>query len=106
MATATATQHVGKIVQIIGPVIDVEFEAGQLPEIYNALSIKSEGTAAGSIDVLAEVEKHLGENRVRAVAIKPNDGLQRGIKAVHFGGPGHVPVGPGKRCPVPAVFGG
>jgi F-type H+-transporting ATPase subunit beta len=91
---ATQTQHVGKIVQIIGPVIDVEFEAGHLPEIYNALSIKSEGTAAGSIDIVAEVEQHLGENRVRAVAMKPTDGLQRGMKAVDLGEPISVPVGP------------
>src|SRR6185312_4988222 len=91
---ATATQQVGKIVQIIGPVVDVEFEAGHLPEIYNALSIKSEGTAAGSIDIVAEVEQHLGENRVRAVAMKPTDGLQRGMKAVDLGHPIEVPVGP------------
>src|SRR6266478_4957214 len=90
----TATQQVGKIVQIIGPVLDVEFEAGQLPEIYNALSIKSEGTAAGSIDVVAEVEQHLGENRVRAVAMKPTDGLQRGMQAIDLGEPITVPVGP------------
>ncbi len=91
---ATQTQHVGTIVQIIGPVVDVEFEAGHLPEIYNALSIKSEGTAAGTIDIVAEVEQHLGENRVRAVAMKPTDGLQRGMKAVDLGGPISVPVGP------------
>ncbi|HMJ84922.1 MAG TPA: F0F1 ATP synthase subunit beta [Vicinamibacterales bacterium] len=90
MATATATaQAVGKIVQIIGPVIDVEFEAGHLPEIYNALSIKSD-----TIDIVAEVEQHLGENRVRAVAMKPTDGLQRGMKAVDLGGPITMPVGP------------
>src|SRR6266404_4105913 len=94
MIMATQTQQVGKIVQIIGPVVDIEFEAGHLPEIYNALSIKSEGTAAGSIDVVAEVEQHLGENRVRAVAMKPTDGLQRGMKAVDLGGPITVPVGP------------
>src|SRR5438309_6073381 len=87
-------QQVGTIVQIIGPVLDVEFEAGHLPEIYNALSIKSEGTAAGKIDIVAEVEQHLGENRVRAVAMKPTDGLQRGMKAVDLGGPITVPVGP------------
>jgi len=91
---ATQTQHTGTIVQIIGPVVDVEFEAGHLPEIYNALSIKSEGTAAGSIDIVAEVEQHLGENRVRAVAMKPTDGLQRGMKAVDLGGPISMPVGP------------
>jgi F-type H+/Na+-transporting ATPase subunit beta len=90
MATATATaQAVGKIVQIIGPVVDVEFDAGHLPEIYNALSIKS-----GTIDIVAEVEQHLGENRVRAVAMKPTDGLQRGMKAVDLGGPITMPVGP------------
>ena len=90
MATATATaQAVGKIVQIIGPVIDVEFEAGHLPAIYNALSIKSD-----TLDIVAEVEQHLGENRVRAVAMKPTDGLQRGMKAVDLGGPITVPVGP------------
>src|SRR3954449_4993476 len=91
---ATQTQQVGKIVQIIGPVVDVEFEAGHLPEIYNALSIKSTGTAAGDIDIVAEVEQHLGENRVRAVAMKPTDGLQRGMKAVDLGSPITVPVGP------------
>ncbi len=89
-----AEQRIGTIVQIIGPVVDVEFEAGHLPEIYNALSIKSEGTAAGKIDIVAEVEQHLGENRVRAVAMKPTDGLQRGMKAVDLGGPITVPVGP------------
>jgi len=91
---ATAKQQVGTIVQIIGPVVDVEFEAGHLPEIYNALSIKSEGTAAGTIDIVAEVEQHLGENRVRAVAMKPTDGLQRGMKATDLGQAITVPVGP------------
>jgi F-type H+-transporting ATPase subunit beta len=91
---ATQTQQTGTIVQIIGPVVDVEFEAGHLPEIYNALSIRSEGTAAGTIDIVAEVEQHLGENRVRAVAMKPTDGLQRGMKAVDLGGPISMPVGP------------
>src|SRR6266487_2365093 len=92
MATAVAT-GAGKIVQIIGPVVDVEFEAGHLPAIYNALSIKS-GTGANAIDIVAEVEQHLGENRVRAVAMKPTDGLQRGMEAVDLGGPIMVPVGP------------
>jgi F-type H+-transporting ATPase subunit beta len=96
MATATAAkQQVGRIVQIIGPVVDVEFEAGHLPEIYNALRI--EGKAEGgreAIDVIAEVEQHLGENRVRAVAMKPTDGMQRGMKATDLGEPISVPVGP------------
>ena len=95
MATATAQTTVGKIVQIIGPVVDVEFEAGHLPEIYNALRIQSDGKGGGdAIDVIAEVEQHLGENRVRAVAMKPTDGMQRGMKATDLGEPISVPVGP------------
>src|SRR5258707_3707934 len=94
MATATATtQQVGKIVQIIGPVVDVEFEAGHLPAIYNEVSIKA-GTGDNAIDIVAEVEQHRGENRVRAVAMKPTDGLQRGMSAVGLGGPMTMPVGP------------
>src|SRR6059058_4685128 len=96
MATATATkQQIGKIVQIIGPVVDVEFEAGHLPAIYNALHITAparEGREA--LDVIAEVEQHLGENRVRAVAMKPTDGMQRGMEAVDLGEAIAVPVGP------------
>jgi len=82
-------QRVGKIVQIIGPVIDVEFEAGHLPAIYNAIHVKT-----GELDVIAEVEQHLGENRVRAVAMKPTDGMQRGMKATDLGEGISVPVGP------------
>src|SRR5436853_2341188 len=94
MATQTQ-QQVGTIVQIIGPVIDVEFEAGHLPEIYNALHIKSDGAGGTAVlDVIAEVEQHLGENRVRAVAMKPTDGMQRGMKAIDLGHPIQVPVGP------------
>src|SRR5580765_6604194 len=89
-----ADKKVGKIVQVIGPVLDVEFEAGHLPAIYNALSVKSESKETGVIDIVAEVEQHLGENRVRAVAMKPTDGLQRGMEAVDLGGPITMPVGP------------
>jgi F-type H+-transporting ATPase subunit beta len=84
------TQSVGKIVQIIGPVVDVEFAAGQLPEIYNALRI----TTDAKEEIVAEVEQHLGENRVRAVSMKPTDGLRRGMDAVDLGAPISVPVGP------------
>ncbi len=89
-----AEQRIGKIVQVIGPVVDVEFEAGQLPEIYSALRIKSDSQETGAIDVIAEVEQHLGENRVRAVAMKPTDGMQRGMKVLDLGEPITVPVGP------------
>src|ERR1700758_420352 len=89
-----ADTHAGKIVQVIGPVVDVEFEAGHLPQIYNALRIQAKTKEAGAIDVIAEVEQHLGENRVRAVAMKPTDGMQRGMTAIDTGAPISVPVGP------------
>src|SRR5438093_1164431 len=92
---ATKTAQAGKIVQIIGPVVDVEFEAGHLPEIYNALRIVSDSRApGGKLDVVCEVEQHLGENRVRAVAMKPTDGMQRGMPVTDLGEPIKVPVGP------------
>jgi len=89
-----AEKRVGKIVQVIGPVLDIEFEAGHLPEIYNALSVKADSKETGVIDIVAEVEQHLGENRVRAVAMKPTDGIQRGMTATDLGAPISVPVGP------------
>jgi F-type H+/Na+-transporting ATPase subunit beta len=89
-----AEKRLGKIVQVIGPVLDVEFEAGHLPEIHHALHIKADSKETGSIDVIAEVEQHLGENRVRAVAMKPTDGMQRGMSVVDLGEPISVPVGP------------
>ena len=93
MNATEAEDHQGRIVQVIGPVIDVEFEGGHLPPIYNALSIKAE-VQGQKIDVVAEVEQHLGEGRVRAVAMKPTDGLQRGMAAVDLGEPITMPVGP------------
>jgi F-type H+-transporting ATPase subunit beta len=92
MAVAEATK-VGKVVQVIGPVLDIEFAGGHLPAIYNAVRVTGQ---AGSerIDIIVEVEQHLGENRVRAVAMKPTDGLQRGMEAEDLGGPIAIPVGP------------
>ena len=86
---------VGKIVQVIGPVIDVEFAGGQLPAIHNALRIQraAEGEQE-AIDVIAEVAQHLGENRVRAIAMKTTDGMQRGMDASDTGAAISVPVGP------------
>ena len=93
MANETAAaRNTGKVVQIIGPVIDVEF-ADRLPAIYNALEVKSDAGGV-TIDVIAEVAQHLGENRVRAVAMKPTDGMQRGMEAADLGRPISVPVGP------------
>ena len=83
----------GKVVQVIGPVIDIEFTGG-LPEIYNAVRIVSEARpGVEKIDVVAEVEQHLGENRVRTVAMKPTDGMRRGMQAVDTGAPISMPVG-------------
>jgi len=94
-AGTNAATNAGTIVQIIGPVVDVEFEAGRLPQIYNALRIVAKGQGgAADLDVIVEVEQHLGENRVRAVAMKPTDGMQRGMKATDLGHPIQMPVGP------------
>jgi len=89
------TEKVGKVIQVIGPVVDVEFADGHLPAIYNAVRVLSEKTATSeAMDVVVEVQQHLGENRVRAVAMKPTDGMQRGMRAVDTNGPIMVPVGP------------
>src|SRR4029453_313091 len=87
-------QKVGKVVQIIGPVVDVEFEGGHLPEIYNAVRIQSDGGARQKIDVIGGAAQPPGENRVRTVAMKPTDGMQRGMDAVDTGAPISMPVGP------------
>ena len=92
MATVAAAQRTGKVVQVIGPVIDIEFPE-ELPEIYNAVRVVSDGSDGSAvIDVVAEVEQHLGENRVRAVAMKPTDGMTRGMKVIDTGSPITVPV--------------
>jgi F-type H+-transporting ATPase subunit beta len=79
---------------VIGPVLDVEFADGRLPAIYNAVIVKEEASQSGvAIDVIAEVAQHLGENRVRCIAMKPTDGMVRGMKAVDTGAPISVPVG-------------
>src|SRR5262245_18368593 len=86
---------IGKVVQIIGPVIDVEFGEGHLPSIHNAVVVRSKpGESAVEIDVTAEVAQHLGESRVRCVAMEPTDGMVRGMGAEDLGGPITVPVGP------------
>ena len=86
-------QQDGEVIQIIGPVVDVEFK-GYLPPIYQALRITSDGfDVTDKIDVVAEVQQHLGEGRVRAVSMLPTDGMVRGMKAIDLGGPITVPVG-------------
>ncbi len=91
--TVAAAAKIGKVVQVIGPVVDIEFEGGHLPEIYNAVRVT--GKAGGEdIDIIVEVEQHLGENLVRTVAMKPTDGLQRGMSATDLGEAISMPVGP------------
>ena len=86
--------QVGTVVQIIGPVVDVEFSNNYLPPIYQALRITSDGfDVEDKIDVVAEVQQHLGEGRVRAVSMLPTDGMVRGMKAIDLDGPITVPVG-------------
>src|SRR4051812_36354315 len=89
MATATAT---GRIAQVIGSTFDVEFDEGHLPEIYNALKIETQDKGV-SINLTGEVQQHLGNNRVRCVALGSTDGLVRGMPVLDTGGPVTVPVG-------------
>ncbi len=86
--------QVGHIAQIIGPVVDVEFSENYLPPIYQALRITSEGFDVETpIDVIVEVQQHLGEGRVRTVSMLPTDGMVRGMKVVDTGNSITVPVG-------------
>src|SRR5260370_34730885 len=89
-----AEKSVGRVVQVIGPVLDIQFEAGHLPAIYNAVRITSDGYKLPEpLDVTVEGQQHLGEGRVRAVAIEPTEGMVRGMKAVDLDMPITVPVG-------------
>ncbi len=97
--------NVGRVVQVIGPVVDIEFKDTDLPKIYNAVRITNETEEFGGsspsekkdnhkeINVIVEVELHLGEDKVRCVAMHPTDGLSRGMKAIDLNGPIQVPVG-------------
>ncbi len=84
----------GKIIQVIGPVVDIEFEEGHLPEIYSAIKIPRTTTEGVEQDLIVEVQQHLGEDRVRAVAMDSTDGLVRGMEAFDTQEPISIPVGP------------
>jgi F-type H+-transporting ATPase subunit beta len=88
--TAVKTERIGKITQIMGPVVDVSFPDGDLPEIYSALRIVR---GNGESDLITEVQQHLGDNSVRTVSMSSTDGLQRGMDVVDTGAPISVPVG-------------
>ena len=94
MATTAATTKVGRITQIIGPVIDVEFTGGSMPQIYNALKVEGKNEAGADVSVTCEVQQLLGGNQVRAVAMSTTDGLVRGMAVNDTGAPIMVPVGP------------
>src|SRR5271163_1797596 len=94
MATTTSTQVVGKVIQVSGPAIDIQFPEHQIPVINTAIHITSEGfNTSVPIDVMVEVAQHIGEGRVRAIALQPTDGMVRGMKAVSLGHGVEVPVG-------------
>ncbi|HYM12839.1 MAG TPA: F0F1 ATP synthase subunit beta [Bryobacterales bacterium] len=93
-ATNGNSKRIGKVIQVAGPAVDVQFSEGHLPLIYNAIRITSEGFSVPQpIDILVEVQQHLGEGRVRTVALQPTEGLVRGMKAEDLGVPISVPVG-------------
>jgi F-type H+-transporting ATPase subunit beta len=88
-----AKANIGKVVQVIGPVLDVEFESEHLPELYNALRIRGKSDAGVNIDVIVEVQQHIGRNQVRAVAMSSTDAVVRGMDVEDTGSPIKVPVG-------------
>jgi len=88
------TSNKGKIIQIIGPVLDIDFSGGSLPSINNAIEIKRKTNEGNEEVLVTEVQQHLGESRVRTVAMDSTDGLVRGMEAVDTGIPISIPVGP------------
>src|SRR5437764_14446950 len=99
-------ENVGHVIQITGPAVDVQFNAAAMPPIYQAIRVVSDGFNVPSpIKVMLEIQQHLGEGRVRAIAMEPTDGMVRGMKAVDLGGPISVPVGKGTLGRVMNVIG-
>jgi F-type H+-transporting ATPase subunit beta len=95
MVTTTEKTNTGVLTKIIGPVVDVEFPSGKMPQIYNALKIEGKNEAGQDVSVTCEVQQLLGDNQVRAVAMSTTDGLVRGMEVVDTGAAINVPVGPG-----------
>jgi F-type H+/Na+-transporting ATPase subunit beta len=91
---AEMAENIGKVIQIAGPAVDIQFEEKKIPPIYQALRIVSDGFDVPTpINVIVEVQQHIGEGRVRCVAMEATEGMVRGMKAVDTGGPITVPVG-------------
>jgi F-type H+-transporting ATPase subunit beta len=99
-------ERIGRVTQISGPAVDVQFVEGAMPPIYQALKVVSEGfTVPNPVNVILEVQQHLGEGRVRCVAMEATEGMVRGMKAIDQGGPISVPVGRGTLGRVMNVIG-
>lgn len=99
-------ENIGRVIQIAGPAVDVQFSEANLPPIYQSIRVVSEGFQVPTpIDIILEVQQHLGEGRVRCVSMQPTDGLVRGMKAIDLGGPIRVPVGHGTLGRVMNVIG-
>jgi F-type H+-transporting ATPase subunit beta len=99
-------ENIGHVVQVAGPAVDVQFGEAKMPPIYQALRVVDDGfKVPTSIKVILEVQQHLGEGRVRCVAMEPTDGMVRGMKVIDLGGPISVPVGRGTLGRVMNVIG-
>jgi F-type H+-transporting ATPase subunit beta len=99
-------ENIGKVIQISGPAVDVQFSESTLPPIYQSIRVVSEGfTVPTPIDIILEVQQHLGEGRVRCVSMQATEGLVRGMKAIDLGGPIRVPVGHGTLGRIMNVIG-
>ena len=99
-------ENIGRVIQITGPAVDIQFAEATMPPIYEALKVVSDGFQVPSpINVILEVQQHLGEGRVRCVAMEPTDGMVRGMKTIDLGGPISVPVGSGTLGRVMNVIG-
>src|SRR6202171_6437897 len=100
------SENIGNVIQIAGPAVDVQFTEAAMPPIYQALRVVSDGfTVPSPINVILEVQQHLGEGRVRCVAMQPTEGMVRGMNAIDQGGPISVPVGRGTLGRVMNVIG-
>src|SRR2546422_8195207 len=99
-------ENIGHVIQITGPAVDVQFNAAAIPPIYQAIRVVSDGfKVPNPISVILEVQQHLGEGRVRCIAMEATEGMVRGMNAIDTGGPISVPVGPGTLGRVMNVIG-
>src|SRR5215470_3014996 len=99
-------ENTGHVIQVAGPAVDVQFNESAMPPIYQALRVVSDGfNVPKPVNVILEVQQHLGEGRVRAIAMEATEGMVRGMKALDLGGPISVPVGHGTLGRVINVIG-